>query len=270
MPAAASTTQLKLVRIKDGRRRRVSDALVVEEPLEIRVNGRPLTLTMRTPGHDHELAAGFLFAEGLVASADGIARCAVNPRNREGNVLDVTLASETEVDWSRLQQRFAGTSSCGLCGRESIAAIRRRIPRIRSRAAVPAAVLERLPGRLLQSQEAFALTGGLHAAGLFDLRGRLLVAREDVGRHNAVDKVLGWALLAARLPLDRHVLMVSGRASFEIVQKSQAASLPVVCAVSAPSSLAVKLAAAGGQTLVGYLREGRMNIYSRPRRVTSR
>jgi len=247
----------------------MKDTLAVEEPLEIRIDNQPLSITMRTPGDDEELAAGFLFAEGIIRSPANIAKIKPHPRNREGNVLDISLTEDTAVDWSRFKHHFAGTSSCGICGRESIATIRRRFPRVRSQARVARAVLRLLPEKLGEAQPVFAATGGLHAAGLFDLRGRLLVAREDIGRHNAMDKVLGWGLRNGRLPFERHVLLVSGRASFEIVQKALAARVAILCAVSAPSSLAVELAAAAGMTLVGFLRDGSMNVYCGPRRVTN-
>lgn len=270
MSPSAATASRRIVRFTSERRERTQDVLAVEEPLEIRVNGRSLLVTMRTPGDDPELAAGLLFSEGIIASTAGITRCSVHPRSREGNLLDVTLADATAVDWDRLKRRFAGTSSCGLCGRESIQAIRRRLRRIKSDIRVSPGLLLQLPERLLEEQPAFGVTGGLHAAALFDARGRLLVAREDIGRHNAVDKAVGWALLQGRLPLSRHLLLVSGRASFEIVQKALAAEVPILCAVSAPSSLAVELAQSGGQTLVGYLRKDRLNVYTRVGRVRHR
>lgn len=251
----------RILKLDAHRRQEVEDLLAVEEPLEIRIHNQPLSLTMRTPGHDAELAAGFLFAEGVVRSAADIAKLAASPRNRNGNVLNVTLAEGVVCDWSKLKRHFTTTSSCGLCGRESIAAVRRRLPRVRAKVKVAAGLLHTLPKKLRAAQAVFEATGGLHGAGLFDLRGRLLVAREDVGRHNAVDKVLGWGLLNDGLPFDRHILLVSGRASFEIVQKALAARVPVLCAVSAPSSLAVELAQSAGMTLVGFLRDGSMNVY---------
>lgn len=245
----------------------VEDALAVEEPLEIRVDTRPVVVTMRTPGHDEELAAGFLATEGLVHGGADILRLAGSPRNAAGNVLDVFLNPGVRVDYEQLTRHVYASSSCGLCGRATIAAVHRRFQRLKTDFRLRASVLRRLPERLRQEQAAFELTGGLHAAGLFDARGRLLVLREDVGRHNAVDKVLGHALLAGHWPLSRHVLLVSGRASFEILQKALAARIPVVAAVSAPSSLAVEFARRSGQTLVGFLRDDRMNLYAHPRRI---
>jgi FdhD protein len=262
-----NVTSRRILRLTEGVRANPLDQLAVEEPLELRINNQPLSITMRTPGHDAELAAGFLFAEGIIRSAADITQLAPFPRNRDGNVLNVTLADNVACDWSKLKRHFTTTSSCGLCGRESIAAVRRQLPRVRSQVRLAATALLRLPDRLRAAQAAFSATGGLHGAGLFDLRGRLLVAREDIGRHNAVDKVIGWGLLNGRLPYERHVLLVSGRASFEIIQKALAARVPILCAVSAPSSLAVELAQSAGMTLVGFLRDNSMNVYCGPRRV---
>lgn len=266
MPAAAHITH-RILRLTGTKKAATTDVLAVEEPLEIRIHNQTLSVTMRTPGHDPELAAGFLFAEGVIRSAVDIAVLAPSPRNRDGNVLNVTLADGVVCDWSRLKRHFTTTSSCGLCGRESIAALRKRLPRLRSPVSVSARLLCELPDKLRAAQTVFAATGGLHGAALFDLRGGLLAAREDVGRHNAVDKLLGWGLLNDQLPFDRRILLVSGRASFEIVQKALVGSVPILCAVSAPSSLAVELAQSAGMTLVGFLRDGSMNVYCGPRRV---
>lgn len=257
----------RILKLNAHRRQAVEDLLAVEEPLEIRIHNQPLSLTMRTPGHDAELAAGFLFAEGVIKSAVDIAQLAPSPRNRDGNVLNVILADGVACDWSKLKRHFTTTSSCGLCGRESIAVVRKRLPRVRAQVKVPACLLHALPQKLRAAQAVFEATGGLHGAGLFDLRGRLLVGREDIGRHNAVDKLLGWGVLNSKLPFDRRILLVSGRASFEIVQKALAARIPVLCAVSAPSSLAVELAQSAGMTLIGFLRDGSMNVYCGTRRV---
>jgi FdhD protein len=222
---------------------------------------------MRTPGHDDELAAGFLATEGLLHRRADVLRLAGSPRNTAGNVLDVFLAPTVKLDYAQLTRHVYASSSCGLCGRATIAAVHRRFPRITPGFQLRASVLRPLPERLRAGQATFDQTGGLHAAGLFDARGRLLVLREDVGRHNAVDKVLGHAFLAGRWPLSRQILLVSGRASFEILQKALAARIPVVAAVSAPSSLAVEFARRSGITLVGFLREDRMNVYAHPRRL---
>ncbi len=243
------------------------DELAEEEPLEIRIDNKPVSVTMRTPGHDEELAAGFLLGEGLIQRREQALKIAHHPRNSDKNVLGVYLAPDTSVDFERLQRHFFASSSCGLCGKASIAAVRQRFPAVKTKITVAAATLLRLPDALRARQETFARTGGLHAAGLFDISGRLIVAREDIGRHNAVDKVLGHAFLNGLLPLDRHVLFVSGRASFEIVQKALAARIPFIAAVSAPSSLAVEFAEASRQTLIGFVRGQRLNVYTHGKRV---
>ncbi|MBU6401371.1 MAG: formate dehydrogenase accessory sulfurtransferase FdhD [Verrucomicrobia bacterium] len=246
---------------------RQADALAVEEPLEIRVDTRPVSVTMRTPGHDDELAAGFLLSEGLLRSPAEIRRVEHHPRNATGNVVNVFLASGVALDFRQLTRHVFASSSCGLCGKATIDAVHRHFKPLKQTLRVAARTLLTLPDKLRAEQESFARTGGLHAAAVFDARGRLLVLREDVGRHNAVDKVLGFGLLRRRLPWDRHLLLVSGRASFEIVQKALAARIPVVCAVSAPSSLAVAFARASGQTLVGFLREQHLNVYAGAGRI---
>ena len=246
---------------------RSTDELAVEEPLEIRIDSRTIVVTMRTPGHDDELAAGFLFTEGLIRSRDDVRSIRKNARNRTGNSLDVFLPPQVAVDFARFKRHGFASSSCGVCGKESIREVRRRMKPVRSRLAVEGKLLLQLPERLRAAQPTFERTGGLHAAGIFTRDGALLVAREDIGRHNAVDKVIGFGLLNGLLPFDEHILVVSGRASFEIMQKSLAARLPVVCAVSAPSSLAVEFAHDSRQTLVGFLRTERMNIYAGRSRV---
>jgi len=243
------------------------DELAHEEPLEIRVGGRPVSVTMRTPGHDAELAAGFLFTEGVIAGRRDLFRIAYCDRHDRDNVLNVLLAPGVPVDLARLTRHVFASSSCGLCGKATIEAVRRACPPVGPGAAIDATVLGALPRRMRAAQPTFERTGGLHAAAIFDASGRLVVLREDVGRHNAVDKVVGHCLHAGPFPLDGHVLLVSGRASFEIVQKALAARLPIVAAISAPSSLAVALAAESGQTLVGFLRDGRMNVYAHAGRI---
>ena len=242
-----------------------ADLLAVEEPLEIRVGGQPLAVTMRTPGHDIDLAAGFLATEGVIASAADLTQITMC----DGNVADVTLAPGVTLPMERLQRNFITTSACGVCGKDSIDAIR-----VRARYDVSAdqvrvapALLAALPDRLREAQRVFASTGGLHAAGIFTAAGALLALREDVGRHNAVDKVIGWALREGRLPLTGCVLLVSGRASFELTQKALMAGLPMLAAVSAPSSLAAELAGESGMTLVGFLRGSSMNVYTSPQRL---
>jgi FdhD protein len=258
---------IELTQVKewdDGTVSSVQDSLAGEEPLEIRINGAPLTVTMRTPGHDVELAAGFLFTEGIIQSGDQIGSIrATNPQSgAKSNAVEVELKG-THFDQGDLQRNFFAASSCGICGKASIEAIRRRdlLPLDREFRFDPE-LLCALPETLRTEQEVFSRTGGLHAAALFDESGALLAVREDIGRHNAVDKVIGWALLDGRLPLNRHVMMVSGRGGFEIVQKVLAAGIPIVASVSAPSSLAVKLARELGLTLVGFVRGRRFVVYS--------
>jgi FdhD protein len=250
------------------------DTLAAEEPLEIRVAGGPLTVTMRTPGQDFDLAAGFLVSEGVVRQANdvaGIRYCAgaVDGGGNTYNVVDVVLSPGVPPPDPSLERNFYTTSSCGLCGKASLDAVRSTAAwSVRDDPVVvnPQIVAE-LPDRLRAAQQIFARTGGLHAAGLFSADGRLLCLREDVGRHNAVDKVLGWALTDGRLPLRGTLLLVSGRASFELVQKAVMAGVPVLAAVSAPSSLAADLAEDAGLTLIGFLRGSSMNVYSAGHRL---
>jgi FdhD protein len=246
------------------------DRLAVEEPLEIRLDTKPVSVTMRTPGFDTELAAGYLYTEGIVKSAAQIARIVPYPRNPDGNVIDVFLASGVEADLRRLARSSVSTSSCGLCGKTSIDSIRLARPPLRKRFVVARDALLELPERMRQSQPAFDSTGGLHAAALFDTAGNLKVLREDIGRHNAVDKVIGHALLERWPDIETSLLVVSGRASFEILQKALVAGIAFICAVSAPSNLAAELARKSGQTLVGFLRPGRFNVYSGRRRIADK
>lgn len=243
------------------------DEVAVEEPLEIRVRGRAISVTMRTPVNDDELAAGFLLTEGVIGGREDVLRVEHCGRNEFGNVLNVTLAPEVRVDFDRLTRHVFSASSCGICGKATIESLRNRFPAINSNIQIDARTLDSLPAKMRSAQAAFERTGGIHAAAIFDPTGELLVLREDIGRHNALDKAIGHCLLHGPFPLDAHILLVSGRTSFEIIQKALAARVPVVAAVSAPSSLAVDLAASHGQTLVGFLREGRMNLYAHPRRV---
>jgi FdhD protein len=252
-----------------------ADTLVVEEPLEIRVNGSAITVTMRTPGSDFELAQGFLITEGLITQRDDIATVRYcQGAGQDGvnsyNVLDVTLTPGVTLPDLNVTRNFYSTSSCGVCGKSSLDAVR-----LASRHApgddpstVPAATLTAMPAQLRSAQKVFATTGGLHGAALFSADGTMLAVREDVGRHNAVDKVIGWALESGRIPLGETVLLVSGRASFELTQKAVMAGIPVLAAVSAPSSLAVDLATQSGLTLVAFLRGDSMNVYSRADRIT--
>lgn len=254
----------QVIECEDGAVRSVQDWLAAEEPLEIRISGKPLTVTMRTPGHDLELAAGFLFTEGIVRSRDQIAKihpAKAGPAGRS-NAVEVEL-TDAVLEADSLQRNFFAASSCGICGKASIDAIRRRdLPPLDRDFHIDPQLLCGLPETLRAGQAVFSRTGGLHAAGLFDASGSLLAVREDIGRHNAVDKVIGWALLNHTLPLNRHVMMVSGRGGFEVVQKALAAGISILASVSAPSSLAVKLARELGLTLVGFLRGQRFVIYS--------
>jgi FdhD protein len=247
-----------------GEIRAVQDSLAAEEPLEIRFAGTPLTVTMRTPGHDLELAAGFLLTEGIVSGGEQIAgiRALDSQNGTKSNVVEVELKG-TQFESDDLRRNFFAASSCGICGKASIGAIRTRGLRQPDREfRFDAELLCSLPERLRENQAVFRRTGGLHAAALFDAAGALVALREDIGRHNAVDKAIGWALLEGRLPLSAHVMVVSGRGGFEIVQKALAAGIPILASVSAPSGLAVKLARELGLTLVGFLRGRRFVIYS--------
>lgn len=259
---------MKVVRWEAGSRA-VSqrDEVAAEEPLEIQIDTRAVSITMRTPGHDDELAAGFLLTEGLVKTRKDIFKIEPYPRNPLGNVVNVFLSPGVSVDFAQLTRHVFASSSCGLCGKATIQSVHQHFKPVKSKMTVLAKTLLRLPGRLRESQETFDRTGGLHAAAIFTAQGKLVVLREDVGRHNAVDKVLGHGLLRGLLPFDRHILMVSGRASFEIVQKALAARIPIVAAVSAPSSLAVDFANESRQTLIGFLRGERMNIYGGIKRI---
>ncbi len=260
-----------MTRIADNSREIRFDSLVAEEPLEIRVGGRSLAVTMRTPGNDFELATGFLISEGLIAGGSDVAAISYcpGPEKQEFNVLDVTLAAGVTPPPLLATRPFVTTSSCGLCGKASIDTVRSKSQHDVSgdELRVPVDVLCALPGRLREAQKVFDRTGGLHAAGLFDAAGRLVCLREDVGRHNAFDKVIGWAAMAGRLPLRAHLILASGRASFELVQKALMAGLPMLAAVSAPSDLAAELAEEAGMTLVGFLRGDTMNVYAGADRV---
>ncbi|HWM39131.1 MAG TPA: formate dehydrogenase accessory sulfurtransferase FdhD [Streptomyces sp.] len=276
------TERRRVLRIRDGAVTTRPDTLVAEEPLEIRLNGKPLAITMRTPGDDFALAAGFLVSEGVLGSAEELANivyCAGATDDDGGgntyNIVDVRLAPDVPVPDITLERNVYTTSSCGLCGKASLDAVRTTARwAIEDRADAPVRlepkVLSLLPDRLRAAQRVFERTGGLHAAALFTADGELLDVREDVGRHNAVDKLVGRALQQGTLPLRESVLMVSGRASFELAQKAVMAGIPVLAAVSAPSSLAVDLAAETGLTLVGFLRGSSMNVYAGEHRLALR
>ncbi|MFE3110232.1 formate dehydrogenase accessory sulfurtransferase FdhD [Kitasatospora indigofera] len=270
-----ATARRRVVRLCGDTTGARPDALAAEEPLEIRVGGEPLTVTMRTPGDDFDLVAGFLVGEGLVHTGDTLAAlryCAGTDEDGANtyNVVDATLRGGAALPLSA-HRNLLTTSACGLCGRDTVEAVRTHVrwPVAADPLRVAPRLLYGLPDQLRAAQRTFDSTGGLHAAGLFDATGRLLCAREDVGRHNAVDKVIGWALREGRLPLAGHLLLVSGRASFELTQKAALAGVPLLAAVSAPSSLAADLAEELGLTLVGFLRGESANVYTRPDRVTA-
>jgi FdhD protein len=251
-----SSVGVAVVRLPGGRTER--DAVAVEEPLEIRIGGVPVAVTMRTPGNDEELALGFCLSEGLRPAA------ARPPDDLAANTVEVDAGG---FDLEHLRRSFYTSSSCGVCGKGALEAVAVEAERIDSQLRVRLDLVASLPDRLREAQAAFAATGGLHASGLFDADGELLCAREDVGRHNALDKVLGWAFMNGRLPLRDRVLCVSGRLSFELVQKAAVAGCPVLVAVGAPSSLAVELAGDRGVTLCGFVRGGRVNVYTEPWRI---
>ena len=241
------------------------DPVAVEEPLELRVGGRSIAVVMRTPGHDRELAAGFLLTEGAIRGADDlldITLCQDSDAKAAGNVADVLTAPTVMLDFGRLTRHVFSASSCGVCGKTTLDAVLQNFPAVAAGPKFDPARLTELPARLRAAQPGFAVTGGLHASALFEPAGRLELVREDVGRHNAVDKVLGRALLDRRLPLRGHGLLVSGRVSFELVQKALAAGLPLIAGIGAPSTLAVACAERGGVTLVGFLRADRFNVYT--------
>lgn len=268
-----SVTDVRVTAIGEGARSDRPDVLATEEPLEIRVGGpaqraKAVAVTMRTPGADYELAAGFLFTEGLIAP-DQIRRVAycddLDGQDQRYNVVTVTL--DRDFDHERLHRNFYATSSCGICGKAALDDVEVRCDPVANGPRVSTEVLVSLPDRLRARQRVFDRTGGLHAAGLFTPEGELVASCEDVGRHNAVDKVIGEHVLARRIPLDDHVLQVSGRASFEIVQKAAMAGLAIVSAVSAPSSLAVEAGARFNMTIVGFVRDRRCNVYTGSERV---
>ena len=275
------TCKKQIIRWNRSKPTHVEDELVVEEPLEIRVGQQSLIVVMRTPGHDFELAAGFLYTESLINSVDDIeiiAYCdeenATTKTNGQysslslfQNIVNVRLVQELNLEEQGWQRNFHANASCGLCGKMTIESVKHQVDSLDSGFRLNQRVFYELNDQLRAAQPVFEKTGGLHAAGLFNENGELLIVREDIGRHNAVDKVIGQALLSDMLPLDSHVLMVSGRASFEIVQKALFARIPIIVAVSAASTLAVDLAEEGNLTLIGFMREQRMAVYSHPERV---
>ena len=258
-----------VARIEGSSACEVDDVLAVEEPLEFRLDQITISLTMRTPGDDFELAAGFLFAEDLIAGAEDILSIS-RPADGNPNVVEVRRTPEAEVNHSPGKRNFLMTSACGVCGKASLEELERNAcPALAPDSLhVDSGIIRQLPDRLRAAQAVFQSTGGLHAAALFDFNGELQAVREDVGRHNAVDKLIGAALLNRQTPLSRRILLVSGRASFELVQKALMASIPLLAAVGAPSSLAVATAEKAGMTLIGFLRDDRFNVYSGAGRIT--
>ncbi len=276
-PRRTSKTKTRVRVVEDGRVRVRPDALATEEPMEIRLlagqTKQTVAVTMRTPGADFELAAGFLYGEGIIDSAEDVLKISycVDPdldAEQQYNIVNVQLRGGREFDLRPLERHFYTTSACGVCGKASLEQLELRgCPVIPPGPVVSARTIYSLTDKLRETQRLFDSTGGLHAAALFDAEGNLVALREDVGRHNATDKLVGWALLEGRLPLSEHIVMVSGRSSFEILQKSLMAGAPIVCAISAPSSLAVDVAREFGMTLVGFLRGGRFNVYAGAERI---
>lgn len=241
------------------------DLVAREEPLEIRVEGSPVALVMRTPGHDEELTAGFLLTEGIITSASDIFEISACPSQQdatEANAIDVILTDRSKFDPKKLTRHVFTSSSCGICGKATLDSVFTDFPKIENAPPIDPTLIQSLPDKLRAAQETFEKTGGLHASGLFTNEGELLALREDVGRHNALDKILGYAIQNNLLPLSNHILLLSGRVSFELMQKSLAGGIPTIAAVSAPSSLAVDFAKESGQTLIGFLRGERMNVYT--------
>lgn len=272
-----SSVREVVIRYKGDDYERTHDYLAVEEPLQIRLAGEDVAVTMRTPGHDAELAAGFLFTEGIIAGKhhiETIAHCPPDDSSQAQNIINVLPTDRALLEPESWGRNFISSSSCGLCGKTSIEqiALKSKVQSPKSgapgsKSKIPPGLFYALEAKLRAAQETFTQTGGLHAAALFDIDGNLIILREDVGRHNAVDKVIGYALLEDMLPLDQHILVVSSRASFEIVQKAVIAGVQVLAAFSAPSSLAVDLARQAGMTLIAFLRQGRLNVYAGDERV---
>jgi FdhD protein len=256
--------KVEVVKYRDGKSLPPqADEVAVEEPLEIRIEGQSVAVVMRTPGHDRELAAGFILTEGIVRERSEIFEIAscLTTGATAGNAVDITLADPTKFDFTKLSRHVFSSSSCGICGKATIESAMQQFPPIGAAPAIDARVLLQLPEKLAAAQKTFQRTGGLHACALFDARGELLLLREDVGRHNALDKLIGHQLLAGQLPLGNCILLLSGRVSFEMTQKALAAGIAAIAAISAPTSLAIEFARANNQTLIGFLRGGTMNVY---------
>jgi FdhD protein len=266
-----SIVRTQLVRFsRSTKASKATDVLAAEEPLELRVRGRGVAVTMRTPGHDEELAAGFLLSEGIIRKqSDIVATAPCLQSDVPQNTLNIFLSPSVKVNFKKLTRHVFASSSCGLCGKASIEAVRQQFPGIERCVKVPLKVLNHLAETMHAAQSTFHQTGGLHAAAIFEPDGSLVVLREDIGRHNAVDKVIGYGLLSGKFPFQNQILLVSGRSSFEIMQKALAARLPIVCSISAPSSLAVEFAGDSGQTLVGFLRDNSCNVYAGAERIVA-
>ena len=272
MADPSPTTEVSIWRLTaDGACDQRRDVLAVEEPLEIRVEGRSIAVTMRTPGHDRELVAGFLLSEGVIKSARDVFEISTCPSATDGNVVDVILTEPDRVDFSKLTRHVFTSSSCGMCGKASLEAALQSFPPLEraTEAVIGIVELLALPECLRENQASFSTTGGIHARALFDYSGRLLMVREDVGRHNALDKIIGACLLENTFALEETILLLSGRVSFELMQKALAARIPIVAAVGAPSSLAVSFAQVSGQTLLGFIRDARCNLYAGGVRIRS-
>tara|TARA_B000000565_G_scaffold251988_1_gene226441 strand:+ start:9127 stop:9960 length:834 start_codon:yes stop_codon:yes gene_type:complete len=258
---------IKIIKHREGQSKSTDDFVAIEEPLEIRIENKSIAIVMRTPGHDQELTAGFLLSEGAIKSLKDIfeiSEC-INQstnNNETGNYVDVILTNSSNFNFEQLTRHVFTSSSCGVCGKATVESVMMEFEKINSPEKVNPSNIFKLPEKLLLSQETFKKTGGLHASALFDENGEIVVMREDVGRHNALDKVIGYALLNEMLPLKKHTLLLSGRISFELMQKSLAAGIPTVAGISAPSSLAIDFAKKSGQNLIGFLRDQTMNIYS--------
>ncbi len=262
-----ASRSISVVRCEGGEKRERDDSIAVEEPLEIRVEGHSVAVVMRTPGEDRELAAGFLLSEQIVRSPDDIFDITQCGSAASGHGVDITLRNPAAFDPAKLTRHVFTSSSCGICSKATIDAVRQSFPAIQRECTVAADVIIRLPDLLRQHQQTFAQTGGLHACALFTLSGEVRALREDVGRHNALDKLIGRAFLDRQLPLDECVLFLSGRVSFEMMQKALAAGVPIVAAISAPTSLAVEFARESNQTLIGFVRGETMNVYAGAQRI---